>query len=213
MFFKSIKYNLAHIGDFFGRDDRATFWWYVLFLVALQFVASLVWGFVVAARMIGTAVSEAGNAADEVSPQMMQSVADMMMPQLIFSIVTMVAILLLLIASFVRRLHDAGFPGWIALIPAAMVLGNLLTSYLMMDQIRDTLASATSPEEIEAAAFAAPSPLQLLLGWGPYLIVLVFGVWPSQKHDNRWGAYVPPAAPQPKVDRPTAHISPEHKDR
>lgn len=211
MFFKSIKHNLAHLGDFFGRESRAGFWWYVLFLVVLHFIASILWGFVVAAQMVGLAMSNAEQgASDTVQPEMMQAMADMLMPQLVFGIITMAVTLVLLVASFVRRLHDGGFPGWIALIPAAMVVGNLVMSWLMIDDIRETLMSATTGEEMEAAAFASMNPLQMLLGWAPYLIVLVFGVWPSQKHDNRWGAYVPLAVPQPDTARTTAHIAPGH---
>ena len=39
--FEAIKYNLAHLADFTGREDRPTFWWYVLFLLVLDILLGL----------------------------------------------------------------------------------------------------------------------------------------------------------------------------
>ncbi|MBD3814359.1 MAG: DUF805 domain-containing protein, partial [Betaproteobacteria bacterium] len=38
----SIKYNLANLANFNGRDARQTFWYYVLFLVVIQFGAGII---------------------------------------------------------------------------------------------------------------------------------------------------------------------------
>lgn len=38
----AVKYNLANLANFKGRDARQTFWYYVLFLVIVQFAVSMV---------------------------------------------------------------------------------------------------------------------------------------------------------------------------
>ena len=38
----AIKYNLKHLLDFSGRDARQTFWYYILFLVVLQFLVGMI---------------------------------------------------------------------------------------------------------------------------------------------------------------------------
>ena len=65
----AIRYNLTHVLDFGGRDARPTFWYYVLFLVILNFVAGILISIPLMAGSMGTAIEAARSGAGEAEIQ------------------------------------------------------------------------------------------------------------------------------------------------
>lgn len=191
----AIRYNLANLANLNGRDARPTFWFYVLFLVLAQFAVSLV-ASVPLYVSIFSAAFEAGTQGGG-NAAMLSSVNDMVEDMRILTIVSFfvgAATALMLIASFVRRLHDAGYTGWIVLIPLATQAFSMLYTISYMDRIEElTLEvmqqsfSDPTGERINPYAVQAEMGLLGLVGWIGYIVVIGFGVLKSQDGPNQYG--------------------------
>lgn len=187
--FASIKHCLSNLTTFKGRDGRATFWFYVLLLVVAQYVL----GFLIALPMMGGVAQDALNAAREgvseveLQKQMLTRMSGMMRTSMLASGALALIFAFLLLAAFVRRLHDSNRPGWIAAIPFLLVLAGQAASIANMDAVLQAMSSAAANDP--AATLEAQRPLLLAgaLSWLGYLIVIVFGVWPSSDGNNRYG--------------------------
>ena len=185
----AIRHNLGNLTNFSGRDGRSTFWFYVLFIVIVQFVA----GLLISLPMMGGVARDAfdavrqGASEAELQKQMFATMSGTMRTTMILSMAVVLICALGLVAAFVRRLHDSNRSGWIAAIPFLLVLAAQSISMANMDAVFEAMASmdASNP----AAALEAQQPLLAAsaLSWIGYLIVIVFGVWPSSDGDNRYG--------------------------
>jgi len=81
---EAIKYNLLHLADFSGREDRPTFWWYVLFLVILDLVLGLIgsgWLFAGSVSAIYQ-TAQSGGSPVALQQQMMQQIGPHLMTML-----------------------------------------------------------------------------------------------------------------------------------
>lgn len=187
---ESIKYNLANLGNFSGRDSRPTFWWYVLFLFVVNFVI----GMVVSLPMAVTAFSSSFEAVQSgVDPENFQasfidSLTDSMRTQMWISVIFGIAMAGLLAASFVRRLHDSGKPGWIALIAIGLYVGSLIFNLINLDSMMESMRvamDATDPTamirgQTDLYAYSAMTYIA-------YLIIIIFGVFDTQRGANQYG--------------------------
>lgn len=153
---RAVAHSLAHVADFSGRDGRATFWWYML---AVQLVTGTL-GLV---------------AAFSAAPHGEAAILDMALK---VGLLTGVATVMLVAASLVRRLHDSGLPGWIALVPGALY-GVLL---VQMPGVAEQM------KQVGDAAVADRSLTDALLEWLPWILVIVIGVLPSTPGANRYGS-------------------------
>lgn len=184
----AIRHNLSNLTNFSGRDGRATFWFYVLFLIIIQSVL----GMAIALPMVGGAAQEAVHAVKqgasdaELQVRMMASMSGAMRTSMMLSGAIAAVFAFMLVAAFVRRLHDSNRPGWIAAAPFVLVLCGQAASMANMERV---IAALTSSAPDPAAILEAQRPLLMAssLTWIGYLIVLVFGVWPSSDGDNRYG--------------------------
>ncbi|MFD2579086.1 DUF805 domain-containing protein [Novosphingobium colocasiae] len=106
--FEAIRYNLAGLANFSGRDSRSTFWFYMLFLFVVYMILSVVGGLVVAGGMIGGAFEAAKAGADqvEVNRQIMSRFETTIRMSAWLNVVVTLVIVALVAASFTRRLHD-----------------------------------------------------------------------------------------------------------
>lgn len=192
-FIGAIKHNLTHLTDFSGRDARPTFWWYVLFLIIAQFVVGLVVSVPMMASGMGAAFEAAQSGADpaQLEAQMMAGMADGLATTVWISVATTVVSALLLVASFVRRLHDAGQPGYWAFVPLVTQAAALAASIGSVDKIREMMLSARSAMELQAMQGEIAGDPMNYVGWIGYLVVIGLGVLKSQEGDNRYGP--PPA--------------------
>jgi uncharacterized membrane protein YhaH (DUF805 family) len=191
----AIKYNLTHLLDFSGRDARQTFWYYVLFLAVLNFVIGLLVSIPLIVSTIGTAMQAAQSGAGEqaIQAQVMGSMGSTLGSTLWLSLATNAVTALLLVAAFVRRLHDSDKAGWWVLVPLAAQAVSMLVSIRMMGamqaMMQDAMAAAGDPvrmqsvmeQQTEFARYGA-------IGWIGPLVVIGFGILRSTDGPNRYGA-------------------------
>jgi uncharacterized membrane protein YhaH (DUF805 family) len=187
--FDAIKYNLRHLTDFSGRDARRTFWYYVLFLVVLNFVLGLLVSIPFTAASIGAAADAARSGASEeaIEAQVLSQVAGGMGPLLYASIVVTLLVTALFVASFVRRVHDTGNSGWWAVVPVATQLAPLVIGLQASAAIAEAMADIRTPEDVRALEQLAQPSMVSLIPWIGYIVVIVFGGLPSQAGPDRYG--------------------------
>jgi uncharacterized membrane protein YhaH (DUF805 family) len=131
--FASIRYNLANLLRFSGREGRALFWPYALLVIALDVVAmfALIVPAIgdVLARMQRFAVAHPDQATIDSGPGhysiTIQGYHPELMPDMSFLLagvaVLALASIVLLAAAISRRLHDCRRPGWWGLLPLPFV--------------------------------------------------------------------------------------------
>lgn len=185
----AIKYNLSHLTDFKGRDARPTFWYYVLFLVLVQFALSFLVSIPLTGAMVGDAVVSAqqGMPEDAVQAQLTEQMSGMMRASMWLSVVLTLLTTGLLVASFARRLHDSGRPGWIAGVTALIQLIALALMIASLDDLIALTAAAQSGDLSALQNMQGKLMMQSLLGWTATIVLVVFGVWPSTPGENRYG--------------------------
>ncbi|MEO1730599.1 MAG: DUF805 domain-containing protein, partial [Pseudomonadota bacterium] len=98
----------------------------------------------------------------------------------------------MVVASFVRRLHDAGFSGWIAVIPMAMQVSSLGYSVYVFDLVVEKLPelmeqAAAANERVNAMTLQAEVAPLSIIGWIGYIVVIGFGILKSQDGPNAYG--------------------------
>ena len=178
----AIRHGFANLTNFSGRDSRTLFWWWVLLIVVITFGLSFISGIVFTAGAMGTAFQGAAGGVDQeqMQAEMMRNMAGSLGTQAWIGVAISVIGLLLLIASFVRRLRDAGLPVVIAIIP---VLTTIFASYVSLSAV-DTMRTAMMSENMQTMneAAAASSGLGLVAYIG-YLVVIVCGIIPSRNVD------------------------------
>jgi uncharacterized membrane protein YhaH (DUF805 family) len=190
----AIKYNLTHLADFRGRDARSTFWFYVLFLVLVQIAISMAISIPMTGSMMGEAFNAVKSGANEAEMQrrIFSHVNTMMRVTIWTSAVTSLAMIGLLAASFTRRLHDSGKPGWIVIVVAVIQVLQVVQMLAFMDEMVNMTVLLQTGDVASARAIQQGMALRSLLGYIPIVILIVFGVWPSTPGDNKYG---PPSSP------------------
>jgi len=175
----AIKHCAANLMNFDGRDARSTFWWWILVVVVVTFLISLIAGIVFAASAMSGVLQSAASGVDQsqVEIEMMQSMASGMETQFFLGAAVSVLGLALIIATFVRRLRDAGLPVLIAIIPVVTTIWGLYAGYSQLGGIADLMAAGGIAGIEEHAASAAGSSLISYVG---YLVVIVVGVIPTK---------------------------------
>jgi len=185
----SIKYNLTNLLNFKGRDARQTFWFYVLFLVVIQYAV----GMVIAMPMMGGIMKGAFVAAQQgatgadMNARVMSQMAGYMRTSMTLSTIVSLTAGLLLLASFARRLHDSGKPGWISVLTFLLSLTSKAIVWSRMDEIVSTMQKVSADNLETAFAMQSKMVAASLLGYAAILIVIIFGVWPSNPGPNRYG--------------------------
>lgn len=185
----AIKYGLRNLLNFNGRDARQTFWYFVLAVYIVFTVLSMVTMVPVMMQIFAEAFAAAQSGASEAETDaaIMGQMGGMFNSIGWMGIATGAGMMLLLAASFVRRLHDSDLSGWWAAIPGAIYAYSLSQMPAQMEAMSAMLAN---PE-----ALAPQSPFGLMqaqgsmavLGWVPFLIVIGLGVRKSTDGPNRFG--------------------------
>lgn len=191
--FEAIGYNLSNLANFSGRDSRSTFWFYVLFLVIIQIVVSFALSMLAGGAMLADMFSMDRGGADgaAIKQQMLTGMGDMVRISMWGGVLMSLLMTILLAAAFTRRLHDSNNRGWIAGVTVAMQLLSIVLTVGMIDEMATFMTSMNlnDPVAMQAAMQAQQGKYALsgALGWLPVLSVVVFGVWPSNDGDNRYG--------------------------
>lgn len=183
------KHCLTNLGNFQGRDARQTFWFYVLFLVLVNFAIGIVSAIPTMASAIGSSFEAAQSGMDEdrLQARIMAEMADSLDTMMWIGVATTTVMTVLFAAAFVRRLHDSGKPGWLALVPVVIQAVAIFTSIDQAGALKEIYTSGASLEQMEQMQFDLTSnPLNYLSYLG-YLFVIVFGVMKSTPGPNRYG--------------------------
>lgn len=190
---ETIRYQLANIANLNGRDARQTFWYFVAFLMVAQFFIGMV-SVVPFFINIFTATFEgiqSGAPEAAVEAGIFEETADYIRAQMWVSLVTSILVTVLLIAPFVRRLHDAGYSGWIVVFPALSQLGSSLYTWSYLDRIdalmREAMVSGANGMPTDPFAIQAEMGWMSLIGWIGPVIVIGFGVLKSVEGPNAYG--------------------------
>ena len=186
----SIKYNLSHLADFTGRDARQTFWYYALFLIVVQIGVSIVTSIPMYAGMFTGAFEAASQGMDEnaMTAAMMADMTGYLHTQVWISAVLGVIMIALFTAAFVRRLHDGGFPGWIAIVPVVSQLAAAVVGIVTLDKaMAITQAAMANTDPAETIALQSEIAPYAMIGWIGYLVVIGFGIVKSQGGPNKYG--------------------------
>ena len=176
---EAIRYCLANLGNFTGRDPRQTFWYYVLFLVVINVILGLIVGVAFTAGSVGGAIESAAGGASEadVQAQIMQQMAGSLSTQTWIGAAISLVTLVLFIAAFVRRLRDAALPTAIAAIPVATSLFAVYSSISAVSAMEAVMMTG-DPLAINEAAMASAG--MGMIGWIGYLVVIICGAIPTR---------------------------------
>jgi uncharacterized membrane protein YhaH (DUF805 family) len=109
-FIDAIKRGFKKYATFSGRAGRSEYWWWALF----TFIVSVV--LLVPAYVLGITTSPDGGRTPGAGA----------IPLIILMIIFYLAIIVPNLALTVRRLHDAGYSGWLVLLGLVPYLGGLI---------------------------------------------------------------------------------------
>ncbi|WP_232492184.1 DUF805 domain-containing protein [Novosphingobium kaempferiae] len=186
---EAIKYNLANLTNFKGREGRSAFWFYVLFLAIIQIAIS----FLISIALTGPMMAEVFTSAQqglseiEIQKRMFERLTGMMRTSVWVSVAVTLVMMGLLVASFTRRLHDSDKPGWVAALTVVIQLAALGIQVASIDAVAQVMVIAQSGDMAKLQAAQGQLMLNGLLAWVPLVIVVIFGVWPSSDGVNRYG--------------------------
>jgi uncharacterized membrane protein YhaH (DUF805 family) len=183
-----MQYHARHVFDFAGRDARQTFWFWFLFL----FIVNIAVGFAMSIPMTAAAMSTAFEGARSGHPEAVQAkmigdMAEAMRPMLAGAIVLGLVNVVLIAASFVRRLHDSGKSGLWAALAGAIYLVSLWLSWTHADEAVALMSEAAAGGSMGALEAQSRMGWQGLLGYVPMIMVIGFGLLKSGDGPNRYG--------------------------
>lgn len=182
----AIKHGLRNLFNLNGRDARQTFWYYALFLLLLRWIAGTLAAVPLMRSTMTTAFDATRNSADpDATATAVQANITAALPQLmVLGIVIGLISMAMLLASLVRRLHDANLSGWFVLLPGVPYL----------------LALAAAPSQVahtmEVMQRGAHQPGVMLhetnwsvaaLGWLAFALLVALAARPSTPGANRYG--------------------------
>lgn len=186
----SIRYNLANLANFSGRDARQTFWYYVLFLYLIQMVAGMAVAvpLVVAIFTQMFAGIQAGADPETMNARMLEAVSGPIEATMWLALALGVVSLLALAASFVRRLHDSGLSGWWAWLPGLLYVGHLAWLPRQIEGVKQAMAEAGSLQGPGTPFGMIPGQeAAMLSAYLPLILLAIFGVRKSTAGPNRYG--------------------------
>jgi uncharacterized membrane protein YhaH (DUF805 family) len=129
----AIFYNFRHLTRFSGRDTRAQFWPYAIFLFILQTIISIVMMLPFMAQVMmksfQLALQHPGSPPDQKAiTQMMQGTMADLQSMLMLATPILTALFVILIgAAVTRRLHDRSMTGFWGLMPLPFQIIGMAT--------------------------------------------------------------------------------------
>jgi uncharacterized membrane protein YhaH (DUF805 family) len=191
----AIKYGFSNLTNFKGRATRSEFWWYYLFLTLLSIPVSIIIMIVGAAALAPVFSSidpDTGELPDDQAGRIFGALGIIYGLAFLFGLVTF----FLLLAAWVRRLHDAGYSGhwlWLSL-PG---LGIVPFIFAILDTQNGPNRWGEDPKAAERAAwartnipYAAPAP--------------AYGAAPAAAPYGQFAAQPAPAVQPPPLAAPAA---------
>ena len=190
----SLRHNLSRLSDFSGRDSRELFWPWAIILFLVEQAVSLMLTMVPLYRVFTQALPALAEASRSPAPEAATDAAMQQMMATIFaslgalwipSVILHLAIVALLAAAVVRRLHDVGRKGWWGLLPLPFLAGSLAATPVVMNMFM----SGRPPTGAEMLVF-----LPGCLLWIVVIALVVLLAKPGQEGPNRFGAASRPAS-------------------
>jgi uncharacterized membrane protein YhaH (DUF805 family) len=112
----AIRRGFKKYANFKGRASRSEYWWWALFVTIVYVIL------IIPALIIGI----------ETSPDRGQTPGTASLPFLVLFVIFILGVFVPSLALLVRRLHDGGFTGWLALLILVPSLGSLITTILAL---------------------------------------------------------------------------------
>lgn len=195
--FRAIRHGLGNLLTFSGRDARQAFWYYVLFVYIAMTVIVLVAVVPMMLQAFFAGIRQAAEIGETGDPLAAQAAAEAAtfgamatsLEQMAWwGSLTNLAMMALLAASLVRRLHDSNLSGWWALLPGAAQLANVVLGPAMLRNMMDGIGNI-DPAMPEAGMQSLQNAMGMatVLGWSGIIIVVVLGIRPSTRGANRYG--------------------------
>lgn len=187
----AIRYGLANLLNFSGRDARTTYWYYVLFLYLTATVLTIALMAPAYVRMMSVVMRlsfENPENVQAINTYMALAMGDMMESMFSLSLFYAAFHMILLAASLVRRLHDSDLSGYWALVPAGFLLLQTALMPGYISDMKSAFAGLYSPDPAHALrALGQFSSPVLFLGLIPLAFVVVAGVRQSTAGPNAYG--------------------------
>tara|TARA_B100000749_G_C18398943_1_gene453816 strand:+ start:189 stop:725 length:537 start_codon:yes stop_codon:yes gene_type:complete len=173
---EAIRHGFTNLTNFSGRDSRSLFWWWVLLIAVVVFGLSMISGIVFLVGSMGSAMQAGatGIEQEQIQADMMRNMAGSVETQAWIGVAISLIGLFLLIASFVRRLRDAGLPVLIAIIPVLTTLVASCANLAGVDALRAAMTSGDAQLVSESSSGLG------LVAYVGYLVVIVCGLIPSR---------------------------------
>ena len=195
--FAAIKHGLGNLLNFKGRDARQPFWYYVLFVYLITIAVSMVVAVPMMLQGVMSGIRQGAAAGRSGDPAAVQAVAeaaitgsmmDMMASMMWVGLATNLLMLLVLAASFVRRLHDSDLAGWWALIPGAVQVANMVLAPALMQRMFERMNQMHAGDPMAGLrGMQSSMSAASVLGWAAILFVVALGVRRSTSGPNRYG--------------------------
>lgn len=187
--FGAIKHGLSNLINFRGRDARSTFWYYVLCIVIVRFVAGIAISLPMTVRATAVAMEAVQNQADAatVNARMISTFSETMPTIIWLGVGLAVVTALLIVASVARRLHDIGLSGWLVLVPLGLQGIVFAQVPAALERVKDALSHFDGKTAPDPAYMTQGQGMTLLLGWLPAIFVIFVGVIKSTEGPNRFG--------------------------
>lgn len=186
----SIRYNLACLTRFAGRDPRGRFWPYAIFMYGLSIVAGMLVFIPVLVDMFmrmqryfvehPEGLPTGGDPYDPTAPlkfppELMPDFSVILVPMTVVGVLVM----LLVAAAVVRRLHDRDRSGWWALLP----IPSMIAGQLMAPQATEMMFGGTPPDP----SVMLPVLLNNLVYWITLIALIVMLAKAGTEGANRYG--------------------------
>ena len=170
----SIRYNLANLANFSGRDARQTFWYYVVCISA-------------PAPVLTSSTTPCAPLASFLLT-MLEAMSGPLETTMWLALGLGAVSLLALAASFVRRLHDSGLSGWWAWLPGLLYVGYLVWMPRQIAGLKAGLVQALAMQQGGTPFGMMPGQeAAMLSAYLPLILLAVFGVRKSHPGPNRFG--------------------------
>lgn len=185
----AIKYNLSNLVNFSGRDARSTFWYYVLCVVILRFIAGIAISLPMTVRATAVAMEAAQNRVNPatVNARMLATFAETMPMIIWLGVGLAIATALLIVASLARRLHDIGLSGWLVLVPLGLQAFVFAQVPSALERVKDALSHFDGKTAPNPDYMMQGQGTTVVLGWLPAIFVIVIGLIRSNEGPNRFG--------------------------
>ena len=204
----AILYNLRNLACFTGRDIRAQFWPYAIFLFIVQMIANMIFMIPVMFRMMyriftttfqfaaqhrGTTGMPIGPADLKAFDQVMQTTfADMQSMLVVVAPVGTAIFVILIAAAVARRLHDRGRAGYWGLMPLPFTAFGIAT----MPTVFSAMARGYANFSVQGiwgslgTAWLVAVSLNNLLYWIALILLIVMLAQRGAAGANRFGPEV-----------------------